>query len=76
MDHDEEQAPDNARELITCSNINNAVGIADAETMRSAVGIHKLKQRNLSGFDVATALEWATIGNATMLGMDDAVGSI
>ncbi len=25
------------------------------ETMRSAVGIHKLKQRNPSGFDMATA---------------------
>ena len=80
------------------SNINNAVGIADVETMqanemtiglgddgwdpdmfetmRSAVGIHKLKQRNPSGFDVATALEWATIGSAAVLGMDDAVGSI
>jgi cytosine/adenosine deaminase-related metal-dependent hydrolase len=80
------------------SNINNAVGIADVETMqahemtiglgddgwdpdmfetmRSAVGIHKLKQRNPSGFDMATALEWATIGGAAVLGMDDAVGSI
>lgn len=80
------------------SNINNAVGIADVETMqahemtiglgddgwdpdmfetmRSAVGIHKLKQRNPSGFDMATALEWATIGSAAVLGMDDAVGSI
>jgi len=46
------------------------------ETMRSAVGIHKLKQRNPSGFDMATALEWATIGSAAVLGMDDAVGSI
>ncbi|KOX92570.1 amidohydrolase family protein [Haloarcula rubripromontorii] len=80
------------------SNINNAVGVADVETMqahemtiglgddgwdpdmfetmRSAVGIHKLKQRNPSGFDMATALEWATIGSAAVLGMDDAVGSI
>ncbi|WP_336338516.1 amidohydrolase family protein [Haloarcula brevis] len=80
------------------SNINNAVGIADVETMaahdvtiglgddgwdpdmfetmRSAVGIHKLKQRNPSGFDMATALGWATIGSAAVLGMDDAVGSI
>ncbi|GCF15117.1 chlorohydrolase [Haloarcula mannanilytica] len=80
------------------SNINNAVGIADVETMqahemtiglgddgwdpdmfetmRSAAGIHKLKQRNPSGFDMATALEWATIGSAAVLGMDDAVGSI
>ncbi|MFU1783444.1 amidohydrolase family protein [Haloarcula japonica] len=80
------------------SNINNAVGIADVETMqahemtiglgddgwdpdmfetmRSAVGIHKLKQRNPSGFDMATALEWATIGSAAVLGMDNAVGSI
>ena len=80
------------------SNINNAVGIADVETMqanemtiglgddgwdpdmfetmRSAVGIHKLKQHNPSGFDMATALEWATIGSAAVLGMDDAVGSI
>ena len=80
------------------SNINNAVGIADVETMeangltigigddgwdpdmfetmRSAVGIHKLKQNNPSGFDMAKALEWATIGSAEVLGMDDAVGSI
>ena len=46
------------------------------ETMRSAVGIHKLKQNNPSGFDMAKALEWATIGSAEVLGMDDAVGSI
>ncbi|WP_424004926.1 amidohydrolase family protein (plasmid) [Haloarcula salina] len=80
------------------SNINNAVGIADVETMeangltigigddgwdpdmfetmRSAVGIHKLKQNNPSGFDMANALEWATIGSAEVLGMDDAVGSV
>ncbi|MBV0902788.1 amidohydrolase family protein [Haloarcula salina] len=80
------------------SNINNAVGIADVETMeangltigigddgwdpdmfetmRSAVGIHKLKQNNPSGFDMAKALEWATIGSAEVLGMDDAVGSV
>lgn len=80
------------------SNINNAVGIADVETMqeedmtigigddgwdpdmfetmRSAVGIHKLKQHNPSGFDMATALEWATIGSAEVLGMADEVGSI
>jgi len=80
------------------SNINNAVGIADVETMqeegmtigigddgwdpdmfetmRSAVGIHKLKQNNPSGFDMATALEWATIGSAEVMGMDDVIGSI
>ncbi|MDS0222784.1 amidohydrolase family protein [Haloarcula sp. S1AR25-5A] len=80
------------------SNINNAVGIADVETMqahemtiglgddgwdpdmfetmRSAAGIHKLKQHNPSGFDMATALEWATIGSAAVLGMDDTIGSI
>ncbi|MFB6298360.1 MAG: amidohydrolase family protein [Salinirussus sp.] len=80
------------------SNINNAVGIADVETMaeaglpigigddgwdpdmfetmRSAVGIHKLKDNDPSGFDMATALEWATIGSATVLGMDDEVGSV
>ena len=46
------------------------------ETMRSAVGIHKLKQNNPSGFDAATALEWATRGSAAVLGMDDQVGSI
>ena len=80
------------------SNTNNAVGIADVETMqehdmtiglgddgwdpdmfevmRTAVGIHKLKKNNPSGFDMATALEWATIGSAEVLGMDHAVGSI
>ncbi|WP_323192280.1 amidohydrolase family protein [Halostella sp. PRR32] len=80
------------------SNINNAVGIADVETMeehdmtigigddgwdpdmfetmRSAVGIHKLKKNNPSGFDMAKALEWATIGSAEVLGMDDRIGSI
>ncbi|MEF8771094.1 amidohydrolase family protein [Halodesulfurarchaeum sp.] len=80
------------------SNTNNAVGIADVETMeekgltigigddgwdpdmfetmRSAVGIHKLKNKNPSGFDAAKALEWATIGSATVLGMEDEVGSI
>jgi cytosine/adenosine deaminase-related metal-dependent hydrolase len=80
------------------SNVNNAVGIADVETMeaegmtigigddgwdpdmfetmRTAVGIHKLKKNNPSGFDAATALEWATIGSAAVLGMDDAVGSV
>jgi len=46
------------------------------ETMRSAVGIHKLKQNNPSGFDMATALEWATIGSAEVMGMDDVIGSI
>ncbi len=80
------------------SNINNAVGIADVETMeaegmtigigddgwdpdmfetmRSAVGIHKLKQSNPSGFDMAKALEWATIGSAEVMGMADEIGSI
>jgi cytosine/adenosine deaminase-related metal-dependent hydrolase len=46
------------------------------ETMRSAVGIHKLKQNDPSGFDVARALEWATIGSAEVLGMADRVGSV
>ncbi|MFB6188452.1 MAG: amidohydrolase family protein [Halapricum sp.] len=46
------------------------------ETMRSAVGIHKLKKNNPSGFDAAKALEWATIGSAEVLGMDDRVGSV
>jgi 5-methylthioadenosine/S-adenosylhomocysteine deaminase len=46
------------------------------ETMRSAVGIHKLKQSNPSGFDMARALEWATIGSAEVMGIDDEVGSI
>lgn len=46
------------------------------ETMRTAVGIHKLKKNNPSGFDMAKALEWATIGSAEVLGMEDAVGSI
>jgi cytosine/adenosine deaminase-related metal-dependent hydrolase len=80
------------------SNTNNAVGIADVETMqeegmtiglgddgwdpdmfevmRTAVGVHKLKQHDPSGFDMATALEWATRGSAAVLGMDDEVGSI
>ncbi|UHQ95282.1 amidohydrolase family protein [Haloterrigena alkaliphila] len=80
------------------SNINNAVGIADVETMeeldmtigigddgwdpdmfetmRSAVGIHKLKKNDPSGFDMAKALEWATIGSADVLGMEDRIGSI
>ncbi len=46
------------------------------ETMRSAVGIHKLKQNNPSGFDAAKALEWATIGSAEVMGMADEIGSI
>ena len=46
------------------------------ETMRSAAGIHKLKQNNPSGFDTAKALEWATIGSAEALGMADEVGSV
>nr|WP_254533718.1 amidohydrolase family protein [Natrinema gelatinilyticum] len=46
------------------------------ETMRTAVGIHKLKQRNPSAFDNAVALEWATIGSATVMGMHDRIGSI
>ncbi|MFT4891307.1 MAG: 5-methylthioadenosine/S-adenosylhomocysteine deaminase [Halobacteriales archaeon] len=80
------------------SNTNNAVGIADVETMeaegltigigddgwdpdmfetmRSAVGIHKLKKNDPSGFDAATALEWATIGSARVMGMEDEIGSI
>ena len=80
------------------SNINNAVGIADVETMqeegmtigigddgwdpdmfetmRSAVGIHKLKQSNPSGFDMAKALEWATIGSAEVMGKEQEIGSI
>jgi cytosine/adenosine deaminase-related metal-dependent hydrolase len=80
------------------SNTNNAVGIADVETMedegvtiglgddgwdpdffevmRTAVGIHKLKKNNPSGFDMAKALEWATIGSAEVMGMADEIGSI
>ena len=80
------------------SNTNNAVGIADVETMeaegltvgigddgwdpdmfetmRSAVGIHKLKKNDPSGFDAATALEWATIGSARVMGMGDEIGSV
>ena len=80
------------------SNTNNAVGIADVETMeaegvtiglgddgwdpdffevmRTAVGIHKLKQNNPSGFDMAKALEWATIGSAEVMGMADELGSV
>jgi len=46
------------------------------ETMRSAVGIHKLKTHDPSGFDGATALEWATRGSAAVMGMADRVGSI
>jgi len=46
------------------------------ETMRSAVGIHKLKQNNPSGFDMANALEWATIGSAAVMGMADEIGSV
>ena len=46
------------------------------ETMRSAVGIHKLKAHDPSGFDGATALEWATRGSAAVVGMADRVGSI
>ncbi|WP_306061779.1 amidohydrolase family protein [Natronococcus wangiae] len=46
------------------------------ETMRTAVGIHKLKRNDPSGFDMATALEWATIGSATVMGMEDRIGSI
>jgi cytosine/adenosine deaminase-related metal-dependent hydrolase len=46
------------------------------ETMRSAVGIHKLKANDPSGFDMATALEWATIGSAEVMGMGDEIGSI
>jgi cytosine/adenosine deaminase-related metal-dependent hydrolase len=80
------------------SNVNNAVGIADVETMveegltvgigddgwdpdmfetmRTAVGIHKLKNNDPSGFDAAQALEWATIGSAAVMGMDDEIGSV
>lgn len=80
------------------SNTNNAVGIADVETMeemgltigiggdgwdpdmfetmRTAAGIHQLKDNDPSGFDSAKALEWATIGSATVMGMDDEIGSI
>ncbi len=80
------------------SNTNNAVGIADVEsmrerdmtiglgtdgwdpdlfeTMRTAAGIHRLKDNDPSGFDPALALEWATIGSAAVLGMDDIIGSI
>ena len=46
------------------------------ETMRSAVGIHKLKAHDPSGFDGVTALEWATRGSAAVVGMADRVGSI
>lgn len=46
------------------------------ETMRSAVGIHKLKKNNPSGFDMAKALEWATIGSARVMGMADEIGSV
>jgi len=46
------------------------------EVMRSAVGIHKLKQNNPSGFDDAKALEWATIGAAEVIGRGDELGSV
>ena len=46
------------------------------EVMRTAVGIHKLKQNNPSGFDMAKALEWATVGSAAVMGMADEIGSI
>lgn len=46
------------------------------EVMRTAVGIHKLKKNNPSGFDMAQALEWATIGSAEVMGMEDRIGSI
>lgn len=46
------------------------------ETMRTAVGIHKLKKNNPSGFDMAKALEWATIGSAEVMGMGDRIGSV
>ncbi len=46
------------------------------ETMRSAVGIHKLEQSSPSGFDMAKALEWATIGSAEVMGMAEEVGSV
>lgn len=46
------------------------------EVMRTCVGVHKLKQRNPSGFDAATALEWATIGSAEVLGREESIGSI
>jgi cytosine/adenosine deaminase-related metal-dependent hydrolase len=46
------------------------------ETMRSAVGIHKLKKNNPSGFDMAKALEWATIGSAEVMGMAEDIGSV
>jgi 5-methylthioadenosine/S-adenosylhomocysteine deaminase len=46
------------------------------ETMRSAVGIHKLKKSNPSGFDMAKALEWATIGSAEVMGVAEEIGSI
>jgi cytosine/adenosine deaminase-related metal-dependent hydrolase len=80
------------------SNVNNAVGIANVETMveegmtigigddgwdpdmfetmRTAVGIHKLKDNDPSGFDAAQALEWATIGSAEVMGMGDEIGSV
>lgn len=80
------------------SNTNNAVGIADVETMeeegltigigddgwdpdmfetmRTAAGIHNLKDNDPSGFDMAKALEWATIGSAAVMGKDDEIGSI
>ncbi|WP_459191066.1 amidohydrolase family protein [Halosimplex sp. J119] len=80
------------------SNTNNAVGVADIETMdelgltiglgddgwdpdmfetmRSASGIHKLKDNDPSGFDDAAALRWATSGSAEVLGMEDRIGSI
>lgn len=80
------------------SNTNNAVGIADVETMeaegltigigddgwdpdmfetmRTAAGIHNLKKNNPSGFDMAKALEWATIGSAAVIGAEDRLGSI
>ncbi|MFB6352841.1 MAG: amidohydrolase family protein, partial [Halobacteriales archaeon] len=60
-----------------------AIGLGDDgwdpdffEVMRTAAGIHKLKQTNPSGFDNATALEWATRGSAAVMGMADELGSI
>lgn len=46
------------------------------ETIRTAVGIHKLKNNDPSGFDPATALEWATIGSAQVMGMAGRIGSV
>jgi 5-methylthioadenosine/S-adenosylhomocysteine deaminase len=46
------------------------------ETLKIGALLQKVGQRNASVIDAQTMLDWATMGGATVLGMEDKIGSL